>query len=141
MKLYAQDELKIRFKKFNFQWPKFHLIGIRSLADAINLFDDNFYLINGDLMITYTGTTNPGIDWLTTFLNPSGAAVLADDRQYLDCWQIGLHHNEYPAWTQAKPVSVFRDTNKNLKSEEIGIPEIGMFGINIHHANDSAKSK
>ncbi len=141
MRIYSQNDLKARFKEFGFQWPSFHIIGVRSKADVPNVFDDNFYLIDKDQMHIYTGTTNPGTDWLTTFLNPKGSAVVVADKQYLDSWTLGLHHGEYPAWVQAKPISVYRDRNKDLKSDEVGIPDIGMFGINWHHANSSTRSK
>ena len=116
------------------------MIGIRSTADKPNEFDDKFYLYIGNgQMFEYTGTTNPGTSWLLKWMNSKGTAVLASDKQYTDTWKLGLHKGA-EAMVQAKTVCVYRDTNKNLKSEEIGVPEWGWFAINIHHANATAIS-
>jgi hypothetical protein len=73
-------------------------------------------------------------------LNPKGAALLKPD-QYIDTWKIGLHQGKYKAFCQAKPVTVFRDGNKNGISEETNNLDTGLFGINIHRANEKAISK
>jgi len=141
MKTYTVEELKSRFRAFGFMWMDNHLISIRSKEDRANEFDDKFYHYIGDgKMNEYTGTTNPGTSWLLNFMNPKGTAVLASDHQYLDTWKLGLHKG-YEAMVQNKQVCVYRDNNKNLKSEEIGVPEWGWFGINIHRANPNAVSK
>jgi hypothetical protein len=140
MKSYTVAELKHRFIELGFTWMGFHGIGIRSKADAPNEFDDKFYLYLGNgQMLEHTGTTNPGVSWLRKFMNPKGTAVLAANRQYLETWKLGLHKG-YEAMVQHKHVCVFRDNNKNLKSEEIGTPEWGFFAINHHRANPSAIS-
>lgn len=132
MKSYTLQNLQERFLQLNFRWPNFHLIGIRSKADIPNEFDDIFYAIIGDRIIEYKGTTNPGDDYLLVPMNSKGAAILDPDRKYNDCWELGLHRGTYEAFVQCRPVTVWRDNDKDLKSEEIGIKETGMFGIDIH---------
>lgn len=136
MKQYTQKDLVAIMATLGYLWPAFHLIGTRSKEDKPNAFDDFFYLINGKEMRMYTGTTNPGVYWQNNFdPKKEGVAVLKPG-QYVDCWTIGLHHGEYEAWKQARPVTVYRDADKDGKSEAIGKMDTGMFGINIHHANE-----
>lgn len=139
MKHYDQQQLITRFAQLGYQWPKFHLIGTRSKADVPDAFDDVFYLIDGIQMHVYTGTTNPGVYWQQNFGTKKGVAVLKPG-QYIDTWVLGLHHGDYTAWTQAKPLTVYRDGDKDGKSEAGPIEETGMFGINIHRAHEAHTS-
>lgn len=140
MKKYTVDELKAEFKKHGYDWPVFHLVGIRSNANLKNQFDDMIAVIEKDSITWYTCTTNPGTHWLQNLLNPKGAALLKP-AQYHDTWQIGMHQGKYEALTQCAPVTVFRDGNKNDVAEESGTTETGIFGINIHRANPTMVSK
>lgn len=137
---YSVNQLKEQFDKLGYQWPKFHLIGIRSKKDLPNQFDDKFYLISGDNCYVYTGTTNPGTYWLKNPMQKIGAAVLAVG-QHFECWKLGLHRGVYKAWVQAKPVTVYRDNDKDDKSENNGVSEKGLFGINVHRASEKWISK
>lgn len=139
MKKYSYTELETEFAGFGYQWPTLHIVGIRSKANEKNKFDDMIYLINGPMMQIFSGTTNPGTHWLKNLMNPKGCAVLKPG-QYVDSWKLGLHQGKYKALTQAKPITVYRDNNKNDLAEELGKEDTGMFGINIHHANSSAVS-
>lgn len=140
MKQYTQQELALYFSRFGYIWPHFHLIGVRSKDDKPNAFDDLFYLIHGESMNVYTGTTNPGVYWQNHFdPKKEGVAVLKPG-QYVDRWTLGLHHREYQAWTQARPVTVYRDADKDGKSEATANEDTGLFGINVHRANEKWKS-
>lgn len=142
MKQYTVKELKDRFAKFGFVWPEFHFIGIRSLADAPDQFDDVFYLIDKDQIVgTYSGTTNPGSYWLQNFFSPKfgGTAVLASDQQLVDGFEIGQIYGR-EGWRQRKPSRIFRDTNKDLKSDESGTSQLDMWSIHIHAMFKSVKS-
>ena len=139
MKKYSYVELETKFKELGYEWPVFHIIGTRSAANEKNKFDDYIYLIKGPIMYVFTCTTNPGTHWLKNLLNPKGTAVLKPG-QYIDSWTLGLHQGKYRALVQAKPITVYRDNNKNDLAEENGKEDTGMFGINIHHANSSAIS-
>lgn len=139
MRIYTQDELKNRFKQLHYQYPELHLIGVRSKADIPDRFDDTCYLVYNGMLFTFENfTTNAGAHWLQNFSNPKGTAVLKPN-QYINTWQIGKHQGVYTALTQCRPVTVWRDNNKNLKSEK-GAEDTGFFGINIHRANPNVMS-
>jgi hypothetical protein len=73
-------------------------------------------------------------------MNPKGTAVLKPG-QYIDTWAFGLHQGKYEALKQVKPVTVYRDKDLDDKSEETAVTDTGLFGINIHRANEKAISK
>ena len=115
----------------------YHIIGVSSSADAPNKFDDTFHLMKGEeLIMSTTGTTNPGTSVLKGgFLryNKDGAAVLERDRVYNNVWKYGLHKGKVPALKQlGAPVAVWRDGDKDGKSEEKGKRTVGYYGINFH---------
>lgn len=120
-----------------------NIIGIRkNIADvkelATNKFDDIIIvkcLVNGKpFMSYYVVTTQPGITSLKTPVNAKGCAILVPG-QYRGCWKIGLHKGKYEALTQDKPVSVYRDINRdNYYDYDKSKIDRGMFGINIHKA-------
>ena len=81
------------------------------------------------------GTTNPGVTILKSFgkFNPSGAAVVKSDEWYYDLWKFGKHHGKIDALLQlGTKVKVYRDGDKDNKSEEQGLLQEGFFGINYH---------
>ena len=139
MKQYTYKELEAKFAELGYQWPTLHLVGVRSAANEKNKFDDTMYLVNGLIMTPFSCTTNPGTHWLKNLMNPKGTAVLKPG-QYVDSWKIGMHQGKYKALTQSKPITVYRDGNKNDLAEEAGKEDTGLFGINIHRANPSAVS-
>ena len=139
MKKYTIEELKAEFAKHNYEWLPFHFVGIRSTANLPNQFDDLFGMVYGDKVEWFTCTTNPGTHWLKNLMNPKGTAVLKPG-QYVDSWKIGMHQGKYEALTQAKPITVYRDGNKNDLAEESSVEQTGLFGINIHRANPNAVS-
>ena len=114
------------------------IVGFRSNEDAPNKFDDKFYMFEGETFIdVVTGTTNPGTPVLQGgFLkyNKVGAAVVKADTWYYDVWAYGLHMGKMPALRQVGPITVFRDGDKDGKSEELGAPITGLYGINFHAA-------
>lgn len=140
MKHYTITELRTEFKRLNYTWFPFMLVGIRSKANKPNEFDDLIGVIKNDYATWYTGTTNPGTHWLKNLLNPKGTALLKPG-QYIDTWAVGKHQGKYEALCQVKPVTVFRDKNLNDIAEETATTDTGLFGINIHRANEKAISK
>jgi len=133
-------ELKQVALNKGYQWLPFQLINIRSAADKPNEFDDLLGVYDNGNIVWHTGTTNPGVHWLMNFMNPKGTAVLAEG-QHLNAWAIGKHKGMYEALVQYAPLPVYRDNNKNNKSEQIGKPIYGQYGINQHRANANAISK
>jgi hypothetical protein len=126
-------KLMINYKEIP---TNYWILGVRSNEDQANVFDDKFYIFKGTTFHSVlTGTTNPGTTILRNFYkyNSKGAAILASDRWYYNVWNYGLHRGKMPALLQTgAPVLVYRDGDKDDKSEELGKPEAGFFGINFH---------
>ena len=112
------------------------LLGVRSKEDNPNAFDDKIYLFKGSQFIEVTSaTTNAGTPTLKQFekVNKKGAAVLKSEQWYYDVWKYGKHNGKVDALLQlGAPVQVYRDTDKDDKSEEQGVLDTGYFGINFH---------
>ncbi len=139
MKQYSILELKNEFHKLGYKWLPFQIIGVRSKADSPDKFDDLIGLVENDTITWFTGTTNPGVHWLKNLLNKLGSALLKPN-QYLDTWKLDLHQGKYLALCQRKPVTVYRDADKDNFSEETAVVTTGLYGINIHRANPNAIS-
>ena len=127
------------FKKGNYN---LNIIGIRSDQNrkVTNKYDDFLivlYYVDGVLnRKVYSITTEPGLYYMKNKLgNPKGTAILVPN-QYRGCWMIAKHNGKYDALCQKKPVSVYRDSNKDgvydLNPKTI---DTGLFGINIHRSS------
>jgi len=112
------------------------ILGVRNDADIVNKPDDMFYIFQGEKFLTsLTGSTNPGTPVLTGgFLkyNKVGAAVVKSNEWYYDVWKFGMHQGKMKALRQVGPLIIYRDGDKDSKSEEIGTPIKGLYGINFH---------
>lgn len=112
------------------------LLGVRSLEDKPNSFDDKIYLFKGEEFIIVTSaTTNAGTPTLKQFekVNKDGAAILKANEWYYNLWSFGKHQGKVEALLQlGNKVKVYRDTDKDDKSEEQGKLQEGYFGINFH---------
>lgn len=112
------------------------LLGVRSDEDLPNRFDDKIYLFKGEQFIAVTScTTNPGVTVLKNFskFNAKGAAVLVADLWHHNIWRKGKHHGKIPALLQiGAKVKVYRDADKDDKSEATDLIQEGFFGINFH---------
>jgi len=113
------------------------ILGVRSKDDEPNMFDDKFYEYDGVKFIqVLIGTTNPG----TTILQGGfkkyrndGCAVVKSDKWYYDVWEYGLHNGKMPSLKQTgAKITVYRDGDLDNKSEELGKPTDGYYGINYH---------
>lgn len=138
---YSDKELLDKVKalpSFKFIPLNHWILGVRSKVDEPGKFDDKFYEWIGETNIrVYTGTTNPGLTILSHYekYNKLGAAILKSDEWYYDVWLYGMHKGKMPALLQlGGELKVYRDGNKNDKSEETGKVYSGWFGIN-HHTN------
>lgn len=112
------------------------LLGVRSNEDTPNKFDDKIYLFKGEEFIEVTtATTNPGTPTLKQFekVNNDGAAVVKSDEWYYNLWKYGKHNGKVEGLLQlGSKIKVYRDTDKDLKSEEQGKLQEGYYGINFH---------
>ena len=150
---YTDSELLDKVKsieKFRIIPNERWILGVRSKADLPNKFDDKFYVFEGEkFIVVLTGTTHPGVSILKSFkkFNKNGAAVVQANMWYYNLWSFGQHRGKMPALLQTgAQVNVFRDGNKNDKSEEIGGITSGFYGINFHtntydFSKDSIKIK
>lgn len=112
------------------------LLGVRSVEDKADEYDDKFYLFVGEkfVMVT-TGTTNAGREGLLNFVkyNSAGCAVVKSGEWYYDLWATGqLHKGKMKCLKQLRNILFFRDSNKNLKAEETGKVYFENIGINFH---------
>ncbi len=101
-------------------------------------FAINSYLnsVGKERLKIWTITTDPGTYWLNNPINRLGTAVLKPN-QWIDCWQIGNHKSDpkHPALVQVKPLTVWRDSNRDNLITTGTREETGLFGINIHRSN------
>lgn len=122
-----------------------NIIGIRSLNEIANVFDDWLYLIyreeNGKFKVhEFPITTDPGAYWLKHPLNVNGTAILVPG-QYKGSHQIGLHQGKYEALKQVGKLKVWRDNTKDTKLDQEGPIHEGIYGINIHRSNAKSESQ
>ena len=139
VRAYTDKQLLARVKKldsFKNIPAGYWLLGVRSLDDIPNTFDDKIYLFKGEEFVLVTSaTTNPGTNTLKQFekVNKDGAAVLKADQWYYNVWKYGKHNGKVEALLQlGNKVQVYRDTDRDSKSEEQGSLQSGYFGINFH---------
>ena len=121
-----------------------NIIGVRHKGSKItNHFDDCIVVIYNtpneqNVKRVFTCTTLPGKKAMEHPVNIVGTAILKEG-QYRGCWKIGYHKGQYKALVQAKPVTVYRDGNKDDKFDLLPrYIDKGVFGINIHKAGDNS---
>ena len=118
-----------------------NIIGVRAKTDKVvtNKFDDFIILEYKDesgkwCRQIYKATTDPGITWLNNPMDSKGCAMMVPG-QYRGLWRIGMHKGKYKALVQNRPVTVYRDNNKDsVYNIEAATLDKGVFGINLHHA-------
>lgn len=136
---YEEVKYTLQRKGYNDTIPA--IIGIRTRREVTDKFDD--YLIffcpvkDNTLYRVYSITTKPGLYYLANG-NSKGTAVLKPG-QYVGCYALGLHQGKYKALTQVRPVTVYRDANKDNITDYVN-PDTGLFGINIHRSSPSGCS-
>lgn len=135
---YTNSQLLERVKSLETfkEIPKnYWAIGVQSLEDETNVFDDKFYIFKGEkFVMTLTGTTNAGRNALDGYdkIGVSGAAVWKTDIIYYDVYSPGKHKGKMDAWRQVKPIYYYRDSDKDGKAEQQGTLHHGIIGVNFH---------
>ncbi|PIB37457.1 hypothetical protein BFP72_07665 [Reichenbachiella sp. 5M10] len=136
---------KKQYRFFDNQKPyNLNIIGIRSNNPIANSFDDWLYLIYRDehlewKIFEFAITTDPGNYWLQNPSNVNGTAILVPG-QYRQSHAIGLHQGRYEALKQQRPVTVWRDNDRDTSLDMNGPTDTGIFGINIHRSNANGES-
>jgi hypothetical protein len=130
--------------RFNSIPSNYWILGERAGTNRPNKFDDDIHLMQGEKLIqTVKGTTHPGVPYLTTKMNASGAPIW-DFGWHYQVWKKGIHKHKIKAFTQVGAAYVRRDTNKDLMPGNSGKvhSESGM-GLNFHPAsyNPNGSSK
>jgi hypothetical protein len=123
---------------------KYLILGVQSLEDAFNLFDDKFYVYDGpDFITTSTGTTNAGKTALKNFdkYDLKGAAVWKTNQFIQDCYIPGYHKGKMKALRQNKPIYFYRDIDKDDKAEQQGQLYHEIIWANMHGVDYDPFSK
>ncbi len=116
-----------------------NIVAVRSMPGEVNRFDDELRVVFRDhrdrwVDLSFECTTDPGLYWLKNPGRRAGTAILKPG-QYRGSHRIGQHRGRYTALVQARPVTVYRDRNRDDEHDFTpGTEQNGIFGINIHHA-------
>jgi hypothetical protein len=148
--MYSKEQIEAAMLKKGYKWftngdLDVNIVGIRNKKTndkVTNLFDDIITISfkeGGEWKyFEWPITTDPGTKAMQTVTNPIGVAILVPG-QYRSAYYIGMHKGKYEALCQSKPLTVFRDANKDTKFDEVK-PQTGLFGINIHKSNSKTES-
>ena len=122
----------------NPQGHDLNLVGIRTSSLDANTFNDwvtAFYIFNDDWnFFAFPATTDPGTFYRKEPLNVKGTAVMKPG-QYRGAYKIGKH-KQYKALEQKKPMTVYRDANRDGRLDTAGMEEdTGNYKTNIHRSN------
>jgi len=118
-----------------------NIVSLR-ITDEPNKFNDPFLVFYKNdkgnwILHQYKGTTDPGTYWLKYPMNSLGTALLKEG-QWVDSWGIGLHKGQYKALVQIKPVTVYRDYDRDAIFDFDQKTSTGLYGINIHKAGENS---
>jgi len=125
-----------------------NIFGIRSAKrdQSCDKFDDLLGVsyvdaVGKEVLVLYAATTDPGLEHL---VNPqfreaikNGTAILKEG-QYRAAYQLGWHGSgrwRHHALIQVRPVTCYRDANRDSILDTSGKESTGLYGINIHAAS------
>jgi len=123
-----------------------NIVGLRAKDTKPNTFQDEIHVFYKETATkwnyhVYKATTDPGTFWLKNPAAPQGTAILMEG-QYKNCYGLGIHHGEYLALVQVRPITVYRDYDRTEMIQlKDATKQTGMFGINIHHAKSKGTTK
>ena len=113
-----------------------NIIGVRNSDTknkVTNAFDDCMtlsYKVDGDWKFhCFKCTTDPGTHWVENVMNDKGVAILKPG-QYRGSHKLRLHAGKYLALGQKKPLTVYRDNDRddNYDLNE-SKTDTGLFGL------------
>lgn len=115
-----------------------NIVGVRNEQSQPNKFDDQLYVFYKDetsnwVLKEFPITTDTGTYWLENPMSSQGSAMLKEG-QYIDAYKQGLHKGQYTALVQQKPVTTYRDYDRNAIFDFGQKETTGLYGINIHKA-------
>ena len=143
---YTREQIETAVKSKDYKWFEngdynVNIVGVRNSetdGKVTNKFDDCLtvsYKVDGEWQFhCFPCTTDPGTHWVDNPMVEAGVAILKPD-QYRGSHKLRLHQGKYLALGQCKPVTVYRDGNRdgNYDLDE-SKTDTGLFGINIHRA-------
>ena len=142
----SKDIIEKTVKSKGFAWFEngdynLNIVGVRNSetgTEVTNKFDDKItlsFMCDGHWeFYCYDCTTDPGRYWEQNIMRKEGVAVLKEG-QFRGSHKIRLHQGRYEALGQCRPVTVYRDANKDGKFDlSNDNTQTGLFGINIHRA-------
>jgi len=120
-----------------------NIVGVRNAESQPNKFDDQLYVFYKDesnnwVLKEYPITTDTGTYWLLNPMSSLGSAMLKEG-QYIDAYKQGLHKGQYTALVQQKPITTYRDYDRNAIFDFGQNESTGMYGINIHKAGEDSQ--
>lgn len=120
-----------------------NIVGVRNAESQPNKFDDQLYVFYKDdsynwVLKEYPITTDTGTYWLLNPMSNLGSAMLKEG-QYIDAYKQGLHKGQYTALIEQKPVTTYRDYDRNAVFDFGQNVTTGMYGINIHKAGEDSQ--
>jgi len=120
-----------------------NIVGVRNAQSQPNKFDDSIFVFYKDdnnnwIEKEYPATTDTGMFYLLNPINNLGAAMLKEG-QYVDSYKQGLHKGEYLALVQDKPVTTYRDYDRDAIFDIFTKESTGNYGINIHKAGANSQ--
>jgi hypothetical protein len=143
----TRQQIEEALKAKNYKWFEngdynLNIVGVRNsetLNKVTNKFDDYItlsYKIDGKWQFhCFDCTTDPGTHWVENVMNDKGVAILKPG-QYRSSHKLRLHGGKYLALGQQKPLTVYRDNNRDDKYNlDESKTDTGIFGINIHRAS------
>lgn len=121
-----------------------NIVGVRNEESQPNKFDDQLYVFYKDenwnwVLKEYPITTDTGTYWLLNPMSSLGTAMLKEG-QYIDAYKQGLHKGQYTALVQNKPVTTYRDYDRNAVFDFGQKETTGNYGINIHKAGEDSQN-
>lgn len=139
-------ELK-EYRFFDFGDYNLNFIWIRTNDQITNYFTDLLYVayrVNGEeKLIIIPATTKPGIkggtDSPITYEGITGTAVIVPG-QYSGAWKFIDSYSgfsSYPYFSQVKPISYWRDGDKDLLIDEVQLQEGKIFGTHWHRMSQN----
>ena len=143
----TKQQIESTLKSKGYKWFEngdynLNIVGVRNsetLNEVTNKFDDHItvsYKIDGEWQFhCFDCTTDPGTHWVENVMNDKGVAILKPG-QYRSSHKLRLHGGKYLALGQQKPLTVYRDNNRDDKYDlDESKTDTGIFGINIHRAS------
>ena len=119
-----------------------NIVGVRNAESQPNKFDDSIFVFFKDdkndwVSYEYPATTDTGKFYLLNPMSNLGAAMLKEG-QYVNAYAQGIHYT-YLALVQVKPVTTYRDYDRDAIFDIFTTETTGEYGINIHKAGANSQ--